>query len=100
METSYLGASDDPSSLPVRDEGDLKICQVLKEVNRHSKVYSCLHTDMDEPVKPLIASWAVLSGPSRESPGRTGVKAGATTAHGWPSPVSCRWTSYPHGPAS
>ena len=44
METSYLGASDDPSSLPVRDEGDLKICQVLKEVNRHSKVYSCLVT--------------------------------------------------------
>jgi hypothetical protein len=27
-------------------------------------------TDMDEPVKPVVASWAVLSGPSRESPGR------------------------------
>ena len=35
----------------------------VKEFKRH-------YTDMDEPVKPVVASWAVLSGPSRESPGR------------------------------
>jgi hypothetical protein len=54
METSYLGASDDPSSLPVRDEGDLKICQVLKEVKDIAKfiaVYSLkAPTTMDTTV--------------------------------------------------